>query len=193
MKLIGGGKNMWREISRFGQKLVHSGLTHAHFGNISVRAGDGFIITTSGSMLDEIDENFLVQLDQCAGDVCPDKKASSETIVHRLIYQQTPARAIMHAHSPYAVALSLLSKEDYLEPRGMESKSFLQRIPLVTGESGSEELAVNLAAALGVYPAAIARGHGTFAVGNALSEAYVGICSVEHACQVHYLCSAGVY
>ncbi len=179
---------MWREMSRFGRKLVQYGLTHSHFGNISVRTGDGLLITCSGSMLDEIDENMVVQCLLGGGEERPDQNASSETPVHQRIYRQTSARAIMHAHSPYAVALSLLSREDYLEPRDMESLSFLLRIPLVTGESGSEELAANMAAALTRYPAAIARGHGAFAAGRTLDEAYIGICSLEHACKVHYLC-----
>jgi L-fuculose-phosphate aldolase len=180
---------MWREISRFGRKLVQYGLTHSHFGNISVRTGDGLVITCSGSMLDEIDENMVVQQGLQGGEDRLGKIASSETVVHRRIYRQTSAQAIIHAHSPYAVALSLLSRDDYLEPQDMESKSFLHRIPLVTGDSGSEELAANLAAALMQHRAAIVRGHGTFAAGKTLDEAYVGTCSVEHACKVHYLCT----
>lgn len=179
---------MWREISRFGCKLVQYGLTHAHFGNISLRTGDGLQITRSGSMLDEIDENMVVHC-LLYGEDCFDTIASSETIVHRRIYRQTSALAIIHVHSPYAVALSLLSKEDYLIPRDTESKYFLHRIPLVTGGVGSEELASNLAAALSQHKAAIVRGHGTFATGKILEEAFVNTCSVEHACKVHYLCT----
>ncbi|HDN65254.1 MAG TPA: fuculose phosphate aldolase, partial [Methanosarcinales archaeon] len=40
---------MWQEIARFGKKLVEYGLVESHFGNISVRTGDGMLITRSGS------------------------------------------------------------------------------------------------------------------------------------------------
>ena len=179
---------MWREIDRFGRKLVQYGLAHSHFGNISVRTGDGLLITRSGSMLDEIDENMVVHC-QLYQEDCFDTIASSETIVHRRIYQQTSALAIIHVHSPYAVALSMLTEEEYLVPRDTESKYFLHRIPLVNGGVGSAELAANLAEALSEHKAAIVRGHGTFAAGKILEEAYVNTCSVEHACKVHYLCT----
>ncbi len=177
---------MWQEISRFGRKVVEYGLTHSHFGNISVCTGDGLLITRSGSMLDELDENMIVHCSLYHED-CFDTIASSETIVHRRIYLQTSALAIIHVHSPYAVALSLLSEEDYFVPRDTESKYFLHRIPLVTGGVGSEELAENLAVALARHKAAIVRGHGTFAAGKILEDAYVNTCSVEHACKVHWL------
>ncbi|MGI5876606.1 MAG: aldolase [Dethiobacteria bacterium] len=178
---------MWREISKFGRKVVEYGLTGSHFGNISVRAGDSIIITRSGSMLDEINENMVVEC-HLYQENCFDTIASSEIIVHRRVYQETSALAIVHVHSPFAVILSLLAEEDFLTPEDTESKYFLHRIPLIRGGVGSAELAQNLAEALSSYKAAIARGHGTFATGKILEEAYVHACSVEHACKVQYYC-----
>jgi len=177
---------MWETVAKFGRKLVQGGLTHAHFGNISVRNPEGLLITRRGSMLDEIDESMTVQCSLDRED-SSDSAASSELIVHRRIYLQTSAGAIIHAHSPYAVALSMLSRENCLQPRDEESKLSLGVIPLVNGVTGSEELAANLAEALQSRKAAIARGHGTFAVGSSLEEAYINICTVEYSCQVHYL------
>ncbi len=37
--------------------------------------------------------------------------ASSELAVHRAIYRETRARAIVHAHPPYANTLALVEKE----------------------------------------------------------------------------------
>ena len=179
---------MWEMVARFGRKLVQSGLTHAHFGNISIRSEEGLLITRRGSMLDEIDENTVVQCSLDREGSC-DSEASSELIVHRRIYKQTSTGAIIHAHSPYAVALSMLSRENCLQPRDEESKLSLGLIPLVSGRTGSEELATNLAEALQSRKAAVAIGHGTFAIGSSLEEAYINICTVEYSCQVHYLCA----
>ena len=177
---------MWEEIAGIGRKLVLYGLTHAHYGNISVRTDGGLLITCSGSMLDEIDEKMVV-LRPLDDEDRFDSIASSETIVHRRIYRQTSAQAVIHVHSPYAVAMSMISGEDYLVPRDAECQQFLQRIPLVEGGTGSPEIAANMAGALSGYKAAIVRGHGTFAAGRNLREAYINACTVEHACQVHYL------
>lgn len=167
--------------------MVEYGLTGSHFGNISVRVGDRILITRSGSMLDEINENMVVEC-QLYQEDCFDTIASSEIVIHRRVYQETSALAIVHAHSPFAVVLSLLTEDDHLTPTDTESKYFLHRIPLVSGGVGSTELARNLAEALSTHKAAIARGHGTFAAGKILEEAYVHTCSIEHACKVQYYC-----
>ena len=87
---------MWKEISKFGKKLVDGGYLSSHFGNISVRAGDNITVTKSGSMLDEIAEDSVVTVDLYKTSSL-DLIASSETIVHMEFYKWTSALAIIHA------------------------------------------------------------------------------------------------
>ena len=176
---------MWREISKFGKKMVQCGLTHSHFGNISVRVGNKLIITRSGSMLDEIDENMVVELDLDKPSSF-DTIASSEAIVHRHIYKETSALAIIHAHSPFATVQSMVSSKNILIPTDCESKYFLHEIPIIIGGVGSKELAQNAANALKDHKGAIIREHGPIAMGKIVEEAFVTICSIEHACKVKY-------
>lgn len=175
----------WQEIARFGKKVVSAGLTSSRFGNISMLSGNIIFITCTGSMLDELDEAQVVEVD-LAGPCPLDKTASSETCVHRAIYHCTSARAIIHTHSPHAVALSLIEK-DSLEPIDSEGKQFLGTMPLVDGHFGSNDLAKNVSAALRSHVACIARGHGVFAAGRSLTEAYTIVCMAEHSSQVRYL------
>lgn len=102
---------MWHEISKFGKRLVDRGLVESSFGNISIRMGDKMLITKSGSSLDEITEKSIVDVDIDKPSRLDDI-ASSETIVHRMIYQDTPALAIIHAHPPFAVIGSLLARKN---------------------------------------------------------------------------------
>jgi L-fuculose-phosphate aldolase len=176
---------MWREISKFGKKMVQCGLTHSHFGNISVRVGNKLIITRSSSMLDEIDENMVVELDLDKASSF-DTIASSETIVHRHIYKETSALAIIHAHSAFAIVQSMISSTNLLIPTDCESKYFLHEIPIITGGVGSRELAQNAANALKDHKGAIIKEHGPIAIGKIIEEAFVTICSIEHACKVKY-------
>ncbi|WP_321419301.1 aldolase [uncultured Methanomethylovorans sp.] len=179
-------ESMWQDISRIGRKLVQSGLVESHFGNISVRSGDKMLITRSGSVLDELTSDKVVEVDvygTCALDVI----ASSETVVHRAIYNNTSAFSIVHAHCPYAVTMSLLQGEGCITPLDSEGKYFLGDIPIVRGGIGSGDLASNLVKALSVHKAAIVHGHGTFAVGRVLDEAYVLTTQVEHSCRIKYL------
>ncbi len=172
------------EIIKYGKKLIAAGLTDSHFGNISKRVGDEVLITTTGSMLDEL-ENEVVRLPLHHSSSL-DIVASSELIVHRKIYQQTSALAIIHAHPVYAVIESLITEENQIIPTDCESEYFLHEIPIVTGGIGSSKLATNSAQALQDHKGVIVKGHGVFARGSTVDEAYVVISSIEHACQIKY-------
>ncbi|MCK9440791.1 MAG: aldolase [Methanothrix sp.] len=175
----------WQEIARFGKKLVLSGLTSSRFGNISLLEGNKIFITCTGSMLDELEEGLVVEVDLSSP--CDlDRIASSETCVHRAIYQSTANIAIIHTHSPYAVALSLLEQKEVV-PLDSEGLVFLGTMPIVEGQIGTNELAMAASIALQTHKACIARGHGVFAAGNSLCDAYTAACMAEHSAQVRCL------
>ncbi|HOV81151.1 MAG TPA: aldolase [Methanothrix sp.] len=178
----------WREIARYGRKAVASGLTSSRFGNISIAVDDSIFITCTGSMLDELDESQIVRVD-LAGPCPMDETASSETCVHRAVYQRSTHRAVIHTHSPYAVAMSILETEQVI-PLDSEGLIFLGAVPVVQGRLGSEELGGAVSSALVGHQACIARSHGVFAAGKSLTEAYTAACMVEHSAQVGYLVKA---
>ena len=166
------------DFTRIGRRLVAEHLVGASFGNLSVREGEiGFLIKRTGAYLDDPGEPVFVPF---SGDV--PKEASSEYRVHRDVYQKTSYRAIVHAHPPYAVAASLRLEE--VIPLDSEGKMFCPKIPVVTGEPGTDELARNVAAGLAGTPVVIARGHGTFAGGRDLDQAFFFTSLAEHACRV---------
>ncbi len=177
----------WEEIARFGKKVVASALTSSRFGNISLCRGEKIFITCTGSMLDELDRSTVVEVD-LDRKRDQDKIASSETCVHRAIYQSTPNKAIIHTHSPYAVALSLLER-DTLKPIDGEGLLFLGDMPIVEGQFGTDQLARAVSMALQCHKVCIARGHGVFAAGANLVDAYTSACMAEHSSQVRYLVS----
>jgi L-fuculose-phosphate aldolase len=178
----------WQEISRFGKKAVVSGLTNSRFGNISLLEGEKIFITCTGSMLDELDQNQVIEVD-LRGPCPQDCIASSETCVHRAVYQGTANGAIIHTHSPYAVALSLLERKEVV-PLDGEGIIFLGVLPVVEGHFGTDELARAASLALRNHKACIARGHGVFAAGQNLRDAYTAACMAEHSAQVRYLVKA---
>ncbi len=168
-------------------------MVEANFGNISVLDPENpelMIITKSGVALDEIDEDGVVAVD-VNGPCEMDAVASSETIVHRLIYNTTSARAILHAHCPYSVTQSLLCENDMIIPVDSEGKFFLKQIPVVRGDFGTEQLAQNLSGALQTSKGAIAYSHGTFVTGKDLREAYILTAQIEHSSQIRYLYDIG--
>jgi len=64
--------------------------------------------------------------------------ASSEYRVHRAVYQKSQHAAIVHAHPPYAVAVSLVL--DKIIPLDSEGEMFCPMIPVVQGRPGTGRL-----------------------------------------------------
>jgi len=165
------------EFRHIGQRLFSENLIGGNFGNMSVRAEEGFYITRTGSYLDDPGETVFVSLE---GSV--PAEASSEYRVHREVYRKTRHNAIVHAHPVHAVALSLMVDE--IIPRDSEGEMLCPVIPVVGGKPGSDELAMRVSEALRLSKLAVASGHGTFAAGKSLDEAYLYTSLGEHACRI---------
>lgn len=174
------------EFRLIGRRLVQEGLLNGTFGNMSVRMADGFLITATGSYMD--DPGPLIHVPM-GGPVPP--AVSSEWRAHHMVYERTSYQAVVHAHPAHAVALSLAS--DLIIPRDSEGEMFTPRIPVTGGRPGSPELARNIAEALTAEKVVIARGHGTFAAGNTLRDAYLLTSLTEHACRVLLLSDPLLY
>ena len=167
-----------REFERIGKRLFAEHLVGGNFGNISVRKGDeGFFIKRTGDYLDDVHELVFVPF---AG-VVP-KNASSEYRVHIEVYRNSSHQAIVHAHPQAAIAASLVM--DVVLPEDSEGKMFCPEIPVVDGAPGTQELADNVARALKTTKLVVVRGHGTFAAGKSLDEAYQFTSLAEHSCRV---------
>jgi L-fuculose-phosphate aldolase len=166
------------DFERIGKRLFAEHLVGGNFGNMSVREGDkGFFIKRSGAYLDNPGEPVFVPMEGTAP-----KEASSEYRVHRAVYATSPYRAIVHAHPPYAVALSLVLDE--VVPQDSEGEMFCPKIPVVQVLPGTDVLAARVAGGLTRAPVVIAHGHGTFAAGKTLDEAFTLTSLAEHSCRV---------
>jgi ribulose-5-phosphate 4-epimerase/fuculose-1-phosphate aldolase len=101
-------------FKRICDRLKAHDMTPANAGNVSVRFGEGFFISASGSNLGCIEKNEVTFVERC--DVKAEHvlyhgtlEPSSESIMHWLIYRDRPeAQAIIHAHDEYATRPELL-------------------------------------------------------------------------------------
>jgi len=174
---------MLREFQIVGDDLFRAGLTSSHGGNLSVRMGDRVVITRRGSMLAHLEEHDLIETGVGENDSGV-MLASSELVVHRAIYQNSWALAVCHCHPPYAVALSLV--QDEIIPVDSEGSYMLHRVPVLGAEHtiGSTEVAEILSEALKEYKIVMLRGHGCFAIGHMLEEAYQWCSTLEAAATI---------
>jgi len=171
---------MFREI---GEDLYTAQMISSHGGNLSIRLGDRVIIKRRGAQLGRLKPHDLIEtrLDKNDSGVA---LASTELLVHRTIYLNTPALAICHCHPRTAVAFSF--SRDELVPIDNEASYLLKKIPVVTEEfaSGTPQMANKVAWALKDYKIILLRGHGSFATGQTLEEAFLWSSCLEESCQM---------
>jgi L-fuculose-phosphate aldolase len=177
---------MYEEFAKYGRDLFVSHLISSHGGNMSVRVGDRILITRRGSMLGNLHPRDIVEtglLRNDSGIVL----ASTEIGVHRAIYKATSALAVVHAHPPHGIALSLT--RDEIIPIDSEGSYLLHRVPVVSAQHtvGSQEVEIIMPEVLKSYKIAVLRGHGSFATGQFLEEAFQWTSSFEASCQIIYL------
>lgn len=153
---------------------------------MSIRVGDRLVVTRRGSMIGDLGAEDLVETGIYEDD-SGIALASSEIAVHRAIYRRTAAQAVLHTHPPHGIVLSL--DRDEIIPLDSEGSYLLHRVPVVTAEKtvGSEEMAELLSEALVEYKLCMLRGHGLFATGNMLEEAYQWSSAFEASARVVYL------
>jgi len=138
-------------------------------------------------MLGNLQQQDLVETGVNRNDRCT-PWASTELLVHRTIYQKTPAQAVVHAHPPYTVALSFNQTE--IIPSDMEGRLLLPRVRVLIPDAADFKpggLAEQIADALKESRIVVVRGHGTFATGQLLEEAYHYTTTLEESCRLLYL------
>lgn len=90
--------------------MNNQGLNQGTSGNVSVREGNGFVITPSALAYDLCRPEDSVWMDM-EGLARGKRRPSSEWRMHRDIYCHYPqAGAILHAHSPYCTTLACLER-----------------------------------------------------------------------------------
>ncbi len=180
-------QDIYEDMCMYGRFLENRGLNlSSHSGNMSVRRGDCLYIKRRGAMMGALKEQDVVETrveEDDSGVII----ASTEVGVHRAIYQNTSALAVIHAHTPYAISLSIV--RDEIVPIDDEGEYHLKKVPVLDVEEsiGSKNVEKELPEILRDYNAAIVKGHGTFAHGENLEEAYNWITVVESICKVIYL------
>ena len=159
------------ELIATARALQPAGLNKGTAGNVSVRAGNGFLITPTGLPYDTLvpDDIPCMALD---GTHTGQRWPSSEWRFHRDLYAGRPeVGAVLHAHSPFAVSLACLR-------RGIPPFHYM--IARFGGDTircadytifGSQELSTAAMAALEDRKGCLLANHGLLVAGRDLAEA----------------------
>ncbi len=97
---------MFEDFKKTGKVLFELGLTDSHSGNISTRNGDEILITSRESMLGYLNDEDIVKanIDEHPED---ENCTSKDLLIHRMIYNNSSAGAVIHTHGANSLTLSL--------------------------------------------------------------------------------------
>lgn len=163
-----------------------AGINRGSAGNVSVRHGDGFLVTPTGLAYDACvaEDVVFVGLD---GHIDGRRKPSSEWRIHRDIYVARPeAGAVIHAHSTFAVSLACL---------GLDIPPFHYMVARFGGRDvrccayatfGSQELSDAVVSALADRRGCLMAHHGMVVFGDSLDQALALGVELETLCEQYW-------
>ena len=185
-------ENLKLEVIKYAQKLNSTNLSPLRSGNVSIRAInngiEGFFITPSGIKYELLKEEEIVFLElnkeyDFLKIFNSGLNPSSEWRFHQDIYlKKKDAKAIVHAHSPHATAVSA---------HGKNIPAFHYMIALAGGDDikcaeyatfGTKELSQKIIQALDKRKACLMSNHGQVAFGQNLKQAFELAEEVENIC-----------
>ena len=172
--------------------LFARGFSVGSAGNISVRLGDGYLITPTNSSLGRLDPARLSRLDSDFAHVDGDKP-SKEVFMHRAFYTARPdAGAVVHLHSTMATAIACLPDVDADNPIPPLTPYFVMRVgrhmpvvPYYRPGDAAMEPAIH-AAARGARAVLLAN-HGPVVSGKSLTDAVYAAEELEEAARLFLL------
>lgn len=183
------------QLVEAGRTISKSGMVASTQGNISVcdREQGLMAITPSGMDYDLTTPADIVVTDLHGKVIDGERRPSSELPVHAYYYRaRQDIQALVHTHSPFATALSLVNKEvpPVMAQLAEAVGGSVPVAPFVIG--GSEEMGRISLEVMGEKNAVLLKNHGVIAVGKNLPSALFVAMMVEDTAKVYtYACIHG--
>ena len=164
-----------------GRDMYLTGLVSSHTGTLSTLADKAVQISKRDAMLGRLVDADLLEI-SLEGDA-PDA-APEDLLIHRAIYRNPAATAVIHARPAATMALALL--EDRLSPANSEGADAFGTVAVAISQRpfGSTEVADLMGQMLKDARIAVLRGRGVFAWGDDLDEALHMVSLLEEMCRV---------
>lgn len=173
-------------------KTVELKLNSGTAGNLSLRHGEGMLITPTGIQPQDLGPEQIVEMD-LEGNWEGRWKPSSEWAIHSRLYQTTSAGAVVHAHPDNCVALAALRRP--MPPFHYMIAAFGGNIIPCAPYAcfGTPALAETVVAAMGTtYSACLMSNHGIVTTGRDLAAALARAEKLEMLARQYLLaCEAG--
>ncbi|MDD2954892.1 MAG: class II aldolase/adducin family protein [Oscillospiraceae bacterium] len=176
-----------QQVLRYYSRAYEDGLMSGTSGNASAfdRASGRMVITPSGVDYRKMTPGDLAVTGLDGKVMEGEMPPSSEWRLHAAIYRECPeAAAVLHTHSCYATAFSVVGKEipEILIEMSVFTDGAIPVSPFAP--AGSEEVALMTAATLKNRHTCLMQNHGVAAWGASMEDAYVRAVYVEDAAKI---------
>jgi 3-dehydro-4-phosphotetronate decarboxylase len=178
-------------IVEIGRSLFDRGLSPGTSGNLSVRTDDGFLTTPTNASLGTLDPARLSRLDASGAHLDGDPP-TKEVWLHMAMYaERQDAKAIVHLHSTYSVAVACLDDvdaDDVLPPLTPYYVMRVGRLPLVPyHRPGDKALADAVRRLAHRHHAVLLANHGPVVAGTSLDAAANAVEELEETAKLYLL------
>jgi 3-dehydro-4-phosphotetronate decarboxylase len=178
-------------IVRCGRSMFERGLTFGSSGNISARLDDGWLMTPTNVALDRLDPARLARLD-AEGKLLSGDAPTKESFLHIAMYRErAAAKAVVHLHSTYSVAVSCLADVDAADVLPPVTAYYVMRVgalPLIPYHPpGDPALAEAVRRLAGKHHAVLLANHGPVVAGDSLEAAVNAIEELEETAKLFLL------
>lgn len=174
------------DLCRIAHRVHAAGFVGGSDGNVSARlADDRFLVSASATCLGTLTPEELVVINAEGDVVDGDRRASSERWMHLAAYsQRTDIRAIIHAHPPTVVAMTLagISMPSNVLPETIIAFGHAPTTQYATpGTRDGGEVVRDLARD---HDALILDRHGSLTMGGTIHAAMMRLEQLEHAARI---------
>ncbi|MDC3032432.1 aldolase [Litorivicinus sp.] len=184
------------QVCDFGLSLYNRGFTHGSTGNLSIRLPDGnILVTPTGSSLGRLTPEGLSVITP-NGELVSGPKPTKEVPLHQALYSTRGDRAgaVVHLHSCYATALSVLPDQNeenwlpHLTPYGIMQLGQVRLLPYFI--PGSPEIGSAIKGLAGKHSAIMLANHGPVVSAKTLEAAVYASEELEATSKLAYLTRA---
>jgi L-fuculose-phosphate aldolase len=179
------------DLARVARRVAAQGLIRSNDGNLSIRLGeDLFLASPSGYYKYTLQPADLIVINE-HGEVLdgpPGARPTSEMRMHLEAYRQRPdIGAVLHAHPPYATALTLAGIPFPI--------NIIPEVPIALGEvllaeyatPGTQALAESIIKPIKRSNHILLSHHGSLNVGKTLDEAMIALERLEHTAYTYFI------
>ena len=180
------------ELVRMGELLYTRRLAHGTAGNLSVKLEDGnILVTPTNSSLGDLDVDRISKVSP-EGELISGDKPSKEYFFHLAVFDERPgARAVVHLHSTYSVAVSCLRHEqpdDVIPPLTAYYVMRVGKLPLVPYfRPGDRALADAVRKVSRDHRSMLLANHGPIVSGASLRESVHAYEELEETAKLHFI------